>query len=958
VPDIDDLENIEKMLKDIGEREREIGVMEEKPVSSEKIEEELLKEEKVEEVPEEKPEFPSEVAEDEEELKALLKDIEIGIEQEKELEEKLKDRGEYEPEEEPGIIETTEIATEEKIPPISQGEVGVKEEAEEVMPPEEIEEKEIESEKIEGLKEKVEPAYEKIEVPEEAELEKEGEEGGALFDLPEDFDLDNLIFEEKPPQALMEKETPQPVISEAEEVKKEEFYVEEAPEALETEGISIAEEEVKEPAEELKTFEVEEKRVEVPEEEFELPELEEIMKETGIEEFGEAPPEIETEQPVVAGRVSEEVREEVIQPPEKEVKPFFEGEEEAPEEEIELSDEDIVLIKTKLKQLAPWIASMVRNIIVGEELSVSQMKVLLNLLIQDASQNRIVNYIEEFTGRRIAPPPKPPRVVPAVRKPGIFAVALENLTPIVRIAGLFVIIAALIGSLFMVFIFRPLKANRYYREGIELIKMGEYELAEQSFNRAVEIYEAIKEYDNFGWEYALSANYDLAIAKFVEGIKKDEAFKNIDIRLHLAKIYNVLGRYEEADKLYDKVIVRKPKIYEYKELKGENLIDWGVWESEKLDQAYELFKTEYTEDPRNSNPVIQMLYIDILRDNRESVDSLYEYIKKRFPKVVDDRVFTALGSYYLDKNHLEPVRDILSSVFKTFARYPEAYFQFSRYYRAINNKAQEEELLKLTIEAEKVRELRYPWEKRNYILISKAYNNLGELYIKFEIPGKIAEAVNYFQQAIEADPGNRDAYFNLGQAYFYKENNYQLALRNYEKALSMGYKSNDLYYNLGVLYFFNHSFDKALNNWSLLSEVMSDNPNVTYAIGTTLLHLGKYNSALGEFLMLSEVYDRLVENLGEIRPWSAYHRQILLNAAAVYNNLGVAYQKLYETTGKSEYQSQSLVSFYKGGELADIIGVERGKIQYNINYILHPEVIRGDVAINDDIVKDYRFEAR
>ena len=136
---------------------------------------------------------------------------------------------------------------------------------------------------------------------------------------------------------------------------------------------------------------------------------------------------------------------------------------------------------------------------------------------------------------------------------------------------------------------------------------------------------------------------------------------------------------------------------------------------------------------------------------------------------------------------------------------------------------------------------------------------------------------------------------------------------------------------------------------------MLDNPNINFAIGSALLHLGEYSSALGELLVLDELYDDLVQGLGEIKPWRAYHKRIVLEAARVSNNLGVAYQKLYEITGDSEYQKKSLVSLYKGGELADIIGIQRGEIQYNINYIVHPEVIRGDMAISSDVSHDYRF---
>ena len=151
------------------------------------------------------------------------------------------------------------------------------------------------------------------------------------------------------------------------------------------------------------------------------------------------------------------------------------------------------------------------------------------------------------------------------------------------------------------------------------------------------------------------------------------------------------------------------------------------------------------------------------------------------------------------------------------------------------------------------------------------------------------------------------------------------------------------------------NWTKALGYWSKLEPILPDNPHLQMAIGNTLLHKGAYESALGRYLYLAEVYDRLVDGLGEIKPWQDYDRRILGAAAAVYNNLGVAYQKLSEQKPIDNYQRNSLVALYKAGEYADILGEDRGNIQYNIYYIVHPEVVRSDMKITDDLSDNYRF---
>jgi hypothetical protein len=283
----------------------------------------------------------------------------------------------------------------------------------------------------------------------------------------------------------------------------------------------------------------------------------------------------------------------------------------------------------------------------------------------------------------------------------------------------------------------------------------------------------------------------------------------------------------------------------------------------------------------------------------------------------------------------------------------------------------------------------FPWDERNNGLLSVAYNGLGEIYARGESFENVAKAIRYFRRAIDPDAGPQsekatfnaevpEATFSLAQLYYYRVKDYQNALKLY-KAYETAYKEsrfrnvngspyppyvNDLYYNLGYLYYNEMQnngrqvLDQALAYWSKLESLLPDNPHVQMAIGNTLLHKGAYESALGRFIYLAEVYDRLVEGLGEIKPWQDYDRRILGEAAAVYNNLGVAYQMLSEQRQIDNYQRNSLVALYKAGEYADLLGEDRGNIQYNIYYIIHPDVVRSDMKINDDLSDTYRFSVQ
>ncbi|MCK5095571.1 MAG: tetratricopeptide repeat protein, partial [Spirochaetes bacterium] len=762
--------------------------------------------------------------------------------------------------------------------------------------PEEVLEETPEEEGVPGeefaLEEALEDAFLEEGMEEAPAEEAPAEEG---FDLPEDFDIGSLDIKEGPPEELF-KEEAAPEATE-EEIKGPETGVgEEIQQEIEVEAGEPALEDFEMPElEEIESIEeAGEPAVLEGEEEFELPELGEgglkemVLPEEQVEpeevppeeeEIEEVPPEEEEIEEVPPG--GEEFEE--VPPGEEEFEEYAETPSEeregvpvsAEEIEIELSDEDVVLITTKLKQLSPVVASRVKDLIVKVTLPLDSMKRLLELLILDVPEDEIVQYIEQATGKKITRR-KIPEIIPAVRKPGRITAAMATVGPLVRVTGLSVLIIAVISIIFMLFLYKPLKANKYYKEGIEYIKQESYPQAEESFKKATSILKKAKEYDNFGWEYMLSGNYDAAIQKYTEGMAVDKNVKNIDIRIHLALLYNVLSKYDEAGKLYDEIIEKRPAKYEYKKLKGRNLIDWGVEENERLDQAYLIFKEEFSTDPKNSDALSQMLYVNILQKDTQNIDYLYNLLNEKYPQQVDKEVDTELAAYYISVERLEPVWDILAEVINRFPKFPMAYLTFSRYFKEIDNKDKEEYFLNRAIMFEKERELKFPWDKRDRTLLSNAYNNLGELYARMELPGKEAESINYFKQAIEENSDNEVAYFNLAQAYFYKEKNYDLARKYYKTAQKMGYENNDLNYNLGLLYFYDKSFNKALNQWAMLSEIMPSNPNIKFAMGSAFLHLEKYNPALGEFLMLSEIYDDLIKELGNIKPWRAYHKRILL----------------------------------------------------------------------------------
>ena len=1025
MPDIGDIKKIERIISEVGEKELELGELHDRSAGEEPFGGEPFVED--EPPPGEQPSSrrTPEGLKEGDDLAALLKDIDAGLGEERELDEKLGERPEEEASTEEGfdlpldfdmeklaisegpsedLIRKVSVAkAKEKPQPEKKKELSKKERSE---PPQAAEQEGSEIEaldtesppegegeaarpSLEGFEEELkgieglegdeiakeeETAEESFVLPDLEEAAEEGAEGGRGAEAGEELGLSG--FEAEAPGT-----EPEIGVFEFPEFEHtapaKSAPVERAP--AEDTAVSHSQE-----AEELfdagPSFEPEHVEGETPAEfpgieDIEIPELEtdETGPGAGHEgegEVGESPLE---ERPSEAGF-----------PPDQGLTP---GEDEnegptpaepRPQEEIELTDEDIVLITAKLKQLSVPLAAQVRDIILEAALPTDSMKGLLSLLIQDSPEEEIGRYVEWATGKKIVPKKRRPGLAPSAVRPRPFEAFAENLGPLVRVGGLFAAILVILGAIYWIFIDKSLKADRHYREGIEEIRTGNFGEAERSFAQALARREKIGQFDRFGWEYMLAGNYDGAEKKFNDGIArlddKGSKFGQPSVRAANVKIWrdraflrNILGRYEEANKDYDTLVSLKPELYEYRKLKGKNLVDWGKKDAAareaKLKEAYDFFRDEHRkkQNRKNPDPLFQMLAIAIERSDNKNIDVIRGVLKTRFPTAVNREVHPELARHLMGRPETREVWKILTSVIKQYPDDARPYFYLARYFRIVGKKDEEESALNRAINKEKARDSGgklLPWEAVDRRLISDSYNNIGEIYARTQIAGKYAEAVTYFRQAIQEDESNPKAYYNLAQAYFYGERNYALARRYYEQADSLQFRDNGLNYNLGLIYFFDGEFDNSLKRWFPLSQLDPENANVSFALGTLFIHMEKYQSALGELLRLADFYKRRIEEIGQIKPWHPSHKLLLQNGAAVYNNLGVSYHKLYETTKKRDYQKDALVSLYRGGELADMIGAERGKIQFNIQYILHPKVIRSDMAINDDLSDRYEMSVK
>ena len=151
-----------------------------------------------------------------------------------------------------------------------------------------------------------------------------------------------------------------------------------------------------------------------------------------------------------------------------------------------------------------------------------------------------------------------------------------------------------------------------------------------------------------------------------------------------------------------------------------------------------------------------------------------------------------------------------------------------------------------------------------------AYNNLGG-YLYNE--GRVKEAIEQYQKAIQINPDYTDALDSLGVA-FAAERRFDEAIECYRVSLRINPNDADVLNNLGVVLADRGRFDDAIENYHKALQISPNDVDALDNLGAALTGKGRFDEALG------------------------YYRQAIAiapNFAAAQNNLGILLAKQGKT---------------------------------------------------------------
>ena len=625
-----------------------------------------------------------------------------------------------------------------------------------------------------------------------------------------------------------------------------------------------------------------------------------------------------------------------------------------------------------IKNLSPLTRYHVLDAILNEKLDQASMRELLEALDSEKSNEDITELINRELGLSIK----------EYGKSGILELipipnSLKDYAHIIRVAAVFLILFVGIVLLSYQFVYKPIKANEYFKKGLADIYKGAYNNAEINFAQGDKLKpKQIKWFNRYGKAYIERERFDSALAK-IEGALNIKP-RDFDSRVLFGYYYRSKGEkqlseedYIKGEELYNDMLSYVTKKNQLKTVYDER----GIL---MISRAKNLSQANYYDNAYNN--YIQMInlfgdnviarkramLIRIYQDNYKQVKALQEHINNLKSGYIDDDVYPKLARYLLNNNDFYGSRTLLEKILKKYPSNLEAIIGYADYQARLKHYEKARDILINTA---------LPMFENNPYRRGKefVYNMLGQIYYNL---GEFGNSINNFNAALEINKTYPDANYNLANLYFYQDKDYEKAKEHYQLAydnLPPELRGDKLLYNLSWIYYLNNEFDRAFEGFNALFQKNPSNSVVSYALGNSLLHLDRANLANGFYRnALNQILARR-EKLGRLEMRTESDFFLLSYLASLYNNMGVSYAYNSTIENNAQNEREAFKNFVLASEYFDQIrtsniDLERmekrtiilennniGVATYNVMAIQSKRNLKDSVMIDDYIPKDIYY---
>ena len=633
-------------------------------------------------------------------------------------------------------------------------------------------------------------------------------------------------------------------------------------------------------------------------------------------------------------------------------------------------DQDRVI--DSIKNLSPLTRYHVLDVILNEKLDENAMRELLYSLESGKSNEDITEFINKELGLSIKEYGKS-GILDLIPIPN----SLKDYAHIIRVAAIFLVLFVGIVLLSYQFIYKPVKANEYFKRGLADISNGAYNDAERNFAQGNRLKpRQIKWFNRYGKAYIEREMFPEALTK-IEGALNIKP-RDFDSRVLFGYYYRSKGEKQlsEEDYIKGEELYNDMLSYVSKKKQLQTVYDeLGIL---MISRARNLSQPDYYDNAYNN--YIQMInlfgdnviarkramLIRIYQDNYNQVKALQQHIDNLKSGYIDDDVYPKLARYLLNNDDFYGSRTLLEKILKKYPSNIEAIVGYADYQARLKHYERARDILLNT--ALPLYE-NNPYQRgREFV-----YNMLGQIYYNL---GEYGNSINNFNAALSINQTYPDANYNLANLYFYQDKDYEKAKEHYQLAydnLPPELRGDQLLYNLSWIYYLNNEFDRAFEGFNALFQKNPSNSVVSYALGNSLLHLDRANLANGFYRnALNQILARR-ERLGRLEMRTESDFFLLSYLASLYNNIGVSYAYNSAVGNNIQNEQEAFRNFVLASEYFDQvrtsnIDLERmekrtimlennniGVATYNVMSMQGRRNLKETVMIDDYIPKDMYY---
>lgn len=478
-------------------------------------------------------------------------------------------------------------------------------------------------------------------------------------------------------------------------------------------------------------------------------------------------------------------------------------------------------------------------------------------------------------------------------------------------------------------IYKPLRANHFYKQGYVLLEQEEFPSAEINFNKAIEYRYNKKWFFKYARGYKNHKQYQRS-EKMYENIlicfnhDKQAGLEYADLELY------ELANYEKAEEIVKRQILDyhindKDGILKL----GDVYLEWGTEkEPEKLELAREQYATLIQLYKSNDLYESRMMRYFIRTDNLHQVLISKTRFENREKSLSSDD-WIELSGYLLDKSfgeiapadenlryQISGLRNLLQTAIKTAPENPIAFYNMARYYVQVSENSYIEPTLIKTLEYfDKATKLR----KKDIYKYLDSYRLLGEYYVStkeyLKAQQQLAEGISLYTS--QRDNAGLEGNKKIGKIYedfanlkYFISGDYDEALQNYRYSVELENDNPSIRYKIGYIQYQKSNYSEALGSFMKAGNGNIKNRNLMQAMANTLSLRGDDYAAQGYYEQLLQNLDDEIAERNLLLPQSNQTDSVIVDTyLKASNNYGVTLYKLAKKTGNSNLNAQAIVQF-------------------------------------------------